>query len=106
MVVKKKPATVTEPLGQAAQPGKNQAQAALLEKYQWAVNPVKLNRAIAAVRVEKKGLVGAEFEAAVKDEYVKYGALLANGDALEAPKKGKVVNMAEDNAGDDDEDEE
>lgn len=62
--------------------------------YEFAVNPAKLNRAVATLQQEVKNNVRKDFsDADVKELYVKYGGLLVAGteetEEEEAPKKGK-----------------
>lgn len=98
---KKKPATGDLPVPAVAQPKP-------LLPYSWAVNVVKLNRSIAFVNAGKKGLKGDELEEAVKERYLELGGLMAEDAPGKKPKKGAkggVVNMAEDNVGDEDDEE-
>lgn len=84
------------------------AQPKALLPYDWAANTVKLNRSIAWVNVNKKGLKGEELEAAVRARYEELGGLIGEGG--KPSKKGKkgnageTVNLAENNVGDEDED--
>lgn len=73
----------------------------------FAVNAVKLNRAVAHVRASQPGLKGADFAAAVKERYVEIkGLLREDAQAIRAPKKGgRVENLADDDGSDDEDDE-
>lgn len=75
----------------------NKAPAASPQMYQWAVNVVKLNRAIAYVRTESPTLKAADLEDAVKERYVQLGGLLKEDKTERVAKKGgKVENVAPD----------
>lgn len=83
------------------------AQPKPLMSFDWAVNVIKLNRAIAFVQAGKKGLTGAALEEAVKERYAESGGLLAEDAPAPKGKKkaaGKVVNMAPDDGSEDDTD--
>lgn len=89
----------------AAQQAVAQPQAAI--PFEWAVNIVKLNRAIAYVRASKRDLKEKtpEFEEAVKARYVEYAGLLTGDKPTVTGKKApqsNVVNMADDDGSPDD----
>ncbi len=76
------------------------------EDFSWAVNVVKLNRAIAHIQHTKPELKGKELEAAVKGRYITLKGLLKSEEAARVARHGKranVQNMADDDGSNDDE---
>lgn len=68
--------------------------------FSWAVNRVKLNRAIAHVQETQPGLKDKEFESAVKARYTEIKGLLANEKPVKATR-GTVQNLADDDGSED-----
>lgn len=71
--------------------------------YEWAVNPLKLNRAVAFVQSQTPRPAGAAFNDAVKERYLALNGLLAEKKPTGRKGKGKgaVQNMADDDGSDD-----